>query len=184
MRNPFSRKKFFADDLKEGRLPDAVSEESMEDFFEKRLQNRIKKVLGRNHEIFLEDEDFVYYGYTKAKNRRLYTEEVFKTDKAALAEAIPAYKHFDGQDVRKVIGFVLTKLRPEHEQFMTQDWRERCSLAGGGILKIDLLWAYQADAKPEVRKKVRITVDLNAYKRTELFSDAKPDFITFYERGA
>lgn len=89
-------------DVRRGEYLDKAKETTVEDFFEKRMKNRIKKVQGANWEILFESDDFVYFGYPLIQIFRegTFLEEFFKVDRFKLEGDFPSYKKFDGIDMK------------------------------------------------------------------------------------
>jgi len=91
-----------SDDVRRGEYLDNAKEITVEDFFEKRMKNRIKKVQGANWEILFESGDFIYFGYPLIKLFRegTFLEEFFKVDRFKLEADFPSYKKFDGINMK------------------------------------------------------------------------------------
>lgn len=91
-------------DIRKGEYLNRAKETSVEDFFEKRMQNRIKKVLGANWEILFESSEFVYFGYPLISFFRegTFLDEFFKVSKPQIELDFPPYKSFDGIFMKKV----------------------------------------------------------------------------------
>ena len=89
-------------DVRRGEYLDKAKETTVEDFFEKRMKNRIKKVQGANWEILFESENFIYFGYPVIQIFRegTFLEEFFKVDRFKLEADFPSYKKFDGIDMK------------------------------------------------------------------------------------
>ena len=89
-------------DVRRGEYLDKAKETTVEDFFEKRMKNRIKKVQGANWEILFESENFIYFGYPVIQIFRegTFLEEFFKVDRFKLETDFPSYKKFDGIDMK------------------------------------------------------------------------------------
>gem|GEM_PF-2419631 len=89
-------------DIRRGEYLDKAQETTVEDFFEKRMQNRIKKVQGANWEILFESEDTIYFGYPLIQFFRegTFLEEFFKVNRLKLESDFPSYKKFDGIEMK------------------------------------------------------------------------------------
>jgi hypothetical protein len=77
---------------------------SVEIFFERRMENKIKKTIYvGNWEILFEDENYIYYGkgYFSLLSflgiERINLDELFKVSKKELEQKFPVYKNFDGR---------------------------------------------------------------------------------------
>lgn len=90
-------------DIRRGEYLDKAQETTVEDFFQKRMKNRIKKVQGANWEILFESEDYIYFGYPLIKIFRegTFLEEFFKVDRLKLESDFPTYKKFDGIEMKR-----------------------------------------------------------------------------------
>ena len=91
-------------DIRKGEYLERAKETSVDDFFEKRMQNRIKKVLGANWEILFESTEFVYFGYPLISFFRegTFLDEFFKVKKVQIELDFPSYKNFDGIEMKKL----------------------------------------------------------------------------------
>ena len=89
-------------DIRRGEYLDKAKETTVEDFFAKRMQNRIKKVQGANWEILFESEDTIYFGYPLIQLFRegTFLEEFFKMNRLKLESDFPSYKKFDGIEMK------------------------------------------------------------------------------------
>jgi len=89
-------------DIRRGEYLDKAKETTVEDFFVKRMQNRIKKVQGANWEILFESEDTIYFGYPLIQLFRegTFLEEFFKVSRLKLESDFPSYKKFDGIEMK------------------------------------------------------------------------------------
>ncbi|HMV42602.1 MAG TPA: hypothetical protein PK079_24345 [Leptospiraceae bacterium] len=91
-------------DIRKGNHLEKAQETSVEEFFERRMKNRTKKVIGANWEIFFESEDFVYYGYPLVSFFRegTFVDEFFKVNRTKLQNDFPAFHEFDGIKLRNL----------------------------------------------------------------------------------
>ena len=89
-------------DIRRGEYLDKAKETTVEDFFAKRMHNRIKKVQGANWEILFESEDTIYFGYPLIQLFRegTFLEEFFKVNRLKLEADFPSYQKFDGIDMK------------------------------------------------------------------------------------
>jgi len=93
-------KKIFIDQIAEKKQwLNKSSLRSAEEFLEKRMQNKIKKVLGRQWQIVFQDEQHVYWGYTLVSSNRLFVRELFHTDKKTIQKLMPSFEKIDGSSL-------------------------------------------------------------------------------------
>ena len=90
-------------DIRRGEYLDKAKETTVEDFFEKRMKNRIKKVQGANWEILFESNEFIYFGFPVIAIFRegTFLEEFFKVNRENLETEFPSYKKFDGIEMKE-----------------------------------------------------------------------------------
>jgi hypothetical protein len=89
-------------DIRRGEYLDKAKETTVEDFFEKRMENRIKKVQGANWEILFESNEFIFFGFPFIAIFRegTFLEEFFKVNRLTLETEFPNYKKFDGIEMK------------------------------------------------------------------------------------
>jgi hypothetical protein len=90
-------------DIRRGEYLDKAKETTVEDFFEKRMENRIKKVQGANWEILFESNEFIFFGFPVIAIFRegTFLEEFFKVNRLTLETEFPNYKKFDGIEMKE-----------------------------------------------------------------------------------
>ena len=95
--------KLDVDKISEGQYLDRAKEIEVEDFFAKRMNNKVRKALVGNWLILIESEGFTYIGRPRFKslfsNKRI-TEQLLKVNTAQLNQRFPSYHQTQGNDVR------------------------------------------------------------------------------------
>ena len=112
----FGSKKLSVEDIKKGKHLDRAEEKTVQNFFQNRMTNRIRKAMVGAWYILHEDDDFVYWGKPRFSgifsNGRI-VEQLFKTSKAELSQAFPNYAKTAGNDVRlKLVDYIGNYIRP------------------------------------------------------------------------
>jgi hypothetical protein len=69
-------------------------------FFNKMINNRLRKVIGNNWDIYLKDSINVYYGYSILTKKGLYTDTIYSVNKFELENEIPLYDKLEFWDIR------------------------------------------------------------------------------------
>jgi hypothetical protein len=83
---------------------------SVEEFFQRRMNNRIKeKMVKKRCEILATDSQYVYFGYPYGIDAERKVDTLFKTSISALNDQFPSYKTIEGYHVRNSI---MTHLKP------------------------------------------------------------------------
>jgi hypothetical protein len=123
-------------DIRRGEYLDKAQETSVEDFFEKRMKNRIKKVQGANWEILFESNDFIYFGYPLIAIFRegTFLEEFFRVDRSKLESEFPPYKKFDGIDMKTKCYELLSEQKKENFGGLSHSFDCSASLEENSIL--------------------------------------------------
>jgi len=154
------KKKIKVLEIKQGQHLEKAEEQSVEEFFAKRMENRIKKVLGYNWEILWHTDEWVYFGYPKAHQRpKQYVETLYKVSHPGLRQAFPGFEHVQGQEVRKAVWKTITS-RYSLGQYTTliQDLKWQAILQDGHIV-LDIHWVYSTDGAPETHQCFDLTLD-------------------------
>lgn len=89
-------------DIRKGEYLERAKETTVEDFFQKRMKNKIKKVMGANWEILFESSEFIYFGYPLISffREETFVEELFKVNRNQLESEFPTYKRYDGIEMK------------------------------------------------------------------------------------
>lgn len=147
-------------DIKEGKYLQQAIEISVEDFFQKRMQNSIKKIIGHNWDILLETKDYVYIGYTKGSSYDdLYVEKLYKTLKNPLLEKFPSYSRYQGYQIKNVAYRAINN-NLKHERTLIQTWDSKFYLKEDSIYG-DIIWLYSVDGSPDVIEKYDVYLNKN-----------------------
>lgn len=139
-------------DIRKGEYLDRAKESTVDDFFARRMKNKIKKVMGANWEIFFESEEFVYYGYPLISFFRegTFVDEFFKVDKNLLQLDFPSYKKFDGIELRRTCYESLAEYRRSTKESLFQSFNCTASLEKDFILiQADLFFKNENESTVE-----------------------------------
>jgi hypothetical protein len=141
-------------DIRRGDYLDKAQETTVEDFFEKRMKNRIKKVQGANWEIFFESEEFVYFGYPLIAIFRegTFLEEFFKVNRIKLETEFPTYKEFDGIFMKKICYELLGEKQKSIAGGLPYSYDCSASLEEKSILVSGKILFRQQDGKVKTEK--------------------------------
>jgi hypothetical protein len=87
-----------AQSIRKGEHLERAIETPIDDFFLKRMKNKIKKTNFGNWDILFKDGSYVYFGFTVLRffGESPIVEVLYKTDKLKLEEKFPMYQKFDG----------------------------------------------------------------------------------------
>ncbi len=99
-------KNIYVEDVSQGKKLETAINISTEEFFMKRMQNKLRKVNVGYWDILYEDSSFIYIGYPRLKgifsNRRII-DTLYKTDVILLKQILPKYKEIQGFVMRQKI---------------------------------------------------------------------------------
>lgn len=123
---------------------------SVNEFFERRMKNTIKKIIGNNWEILFEEENRIYYGYPRVKLfiDSVYLEEFYFVDKSELAAQFPLYKTFDGIGMRKLVYQSVLEYKKLKSHQISQSLKHTPVLKDNAM-EVKVNWRYRIDGKPE-----------------------------------
>lgn len=158
----FFKKKINVIEVQKGKHLEKAEEQSVEAFFQKRMKNRIKKVLGYNWEILLLTDEWLYFGYPKGHKRpKQYVEVLYKVNYPQLARDFPKFKSITGPKMSKTVAKVIREEYPvDHQSTMLQNIQWQAQLLEATIL-LKIHWVYSADGAPETHKYFDIVLDKN-----------------------
>ncbi len=141
-------------DIRRGEYLDKAKETTAEDFFEKRMKNRIKKVQGANWEILFEASDFIYFGYPVIAIFRegTFLEEFFKVDRSKLESDFPSYKKFDGIDMKTRCYDLLTEQKNGNQGGLSHSFDCSATLEENSILVSGNIIFRQSDGQIKTEK--------------------------------
>jgi hypothetical protein len=107
----FSSCKMTAQSIRKGEHLERAVEIPVEDFFLKRMKNKIKKTNFGNWDILFKDENYVYFGFTLLRffGESPIVEILYKTEKLKLEEKFPMYQKFDGIEKNNLCREALVK---------------------------------------------------------------------------
>src|SRR5690606_17498553 len=93
------------DRIEQGKYLDQAIEESVDEFFQKRMSNPVRKAAVGHWMILYEDDTYVYYGYPKFSHLWLFlsrrnVDELFKVKRSELLMQFPEYEKYQGNDLR------------------------------------------------------------------------------------
>lgn len=152
------KKKIKVVDVKLGKKLELATEDSVSAFFQKRMKNRIKKVLGYNWEICLTTDEWLYFGYIRGhKIPSQYVEQLFKVEKVALEKEFPGYEKITGQQVgRAVYQAIQDKRSLGNYTTLLQNIQWEASLQTS-VIFVHVVWTYSTDQTPETQQKFELT---------------------------
>ncbi len=107
----FSSCKMTAQSIRKGEHLERAIETPVEDFFVKRMKNKIKKTNFGNWDILFKDDSYVYFGFPLLRffGESPIVEILYKTDKLKLEEKFPMYQKFDGIEKNNLCRKALVK---------------------------------------------------------------------------
>ncbi len=154
------KKKIRVTSVKQGQHLDQAVAQSVDDFFAKRMKNRIKKILGYNWEILWRTEEWIYFGYPKGGSReKQYVETLYKVNQAQLKNDFPGFETITGQQVRIAASKAVRDSHPlDHCVTLLQNLQWQAQLQANHIA-LDIRWVYSADGAPEVSQCFDLTLD-------------------------
>ena len=145
-------------EIKDGKNLEKAEVSTVDFFFQNRMKNSIKKIIGHNWEILYESGEYVYFGFTKGSSwDDLYVEKLFRVDKPSLVKAFSGYKVLTGIEINRT-AYNSVPVHTEHQSTLSQDFQKKFSLSETGI-EIDLVWTYSADGAPQKSKRFLILID-------------------------
>jgi len=122
-------KAFSIDNLRAGNHLEYAKSATLDQFFEARMSNTLKKTVVGNWIILYEDDDFVYWG--KPVNKGLLkfgepkVEAFFKTPLEDIENYFPHFETWEGYHAEKLILKLLEQeLMPKAPQYIKFDWSE------------------------------------------------------------
>lgn len=149
-------------EVRQGRHLETAEESSVQEFFQRRMNNRLKKVLGYNWEIYFRTNEWLYYGYTKGhKKPKQHVEQVYKVKRTPLEKDFPGFAAITGQQIGKVVGQMLHKKFPLGEyNTLIQDikWEAKLDIK---TITVNIWWNYSIDGSPETFRTFDLTLDKN-----------------------
>jgi len=99
-------KYLYVDDILQGKNLEKAQEISVNDFFNKRMQNKIRKINVGNWDVLFQNDDFVYIGKPRLKNifsEKRIIDTLFKVYNNHLISQLPQYKSIEGYIIRQKI---------------------------------------------------------------------------------
>ncbi|EAY25046.1 hypothetical protein [Microscilla marina] len=158
----FFQKKTLVSDVRVGRHLETAEENTVQEFFQRRMENRLKKVLGYNWEIYFRTDEWLYYGYTKGnKKPKQFVEQLYKVKRTPLEKDFPGFAAVTGQQVRKTIGQTLQKKFPLGEYttlVQNMDWKAKLE---EDTIQVDVTWTYSTDGTTETCRTFEMCLDKN-----------------------
>lgn len=156
----FFQKKTLVSDVRVGRHLETAEESSIQEFFQRRMENRLKKVLGYNWEIYFRTDEWLYYGYSKGhKKPKQYVEQVYKVKRTLLEKDFPSFSAISGQQVRRAVGQILQKKFPLGKySTLVQDINWQATLVDNAI-QINVVWNYSTDNNDNTRRSFDMHLD-------------------------
>lgn len=116
---PLARNSYLVEDVPQRpELRQQAQEISVEDFFARRMANRVRKAPVGNWMVLYEDAEFVYIGYPRFRgllDNKREIEGLFRTSRKALDAHFPGWKQIDGESVREAL-YLLFKQAPAQWQ--------------------------------------------------------------------
>ncbi len=156
-------------DIRNGEYLEKAKETTVEDFFEKRMQNKIKKVQGANWEILFESNAYTYYGYPVIALFRegTFLEEFYKVDRATLESKFPSYKKFDGIEMKKICKDALGEIRKTNASTLSHSFECSASLVEVKVILVNGIILYRYEDGTTKSEKYLIRFDkLNLKKES------------------
>ncbi|MCB1142479.1 MAG: hypothetical protein H7A24_14215 [Leptospiraceae bacterium] len=145
-------KKYMVSEVKNGKNINTSELVDPDFFFQKRMENRIKKILGRIWEIIYEDGQYVYFGYTKGDSHEsMYMETLYRVEKSSLEKFFPGYKWITGIELNRAVHQSVTE-KLNYNSTLIQDYKKNWKIKDGEI-QVDLIWIYSMDGGSENQKK-------------------------------
>jgi hypothetical protein len=165
----FFQKKTLVSDVRVGRHLETAEESSVQEFFQRRMENRLKKVLGYNWEIYFRTDEWLYYGYSKGhKKPKQYVEQVYKVKRTLLEKDFPGFSAITGQQVRRAVGQTIEKKFPLGEySTLVQDINWKATLVDNAI-QINVVWNYSTDGSANTRRTFDMHLDKSHLTLTSL----------------
>lgn len=151
-------------EIKSGMRLESAVEKDVDFFFQCRMKNRIKKILGYNWEILYKDGSFVYFGYPKSMfSNEMKVQNLYKVKMEELQKDFPSFETVEGHHVQKAVSEAIHKDVKIESRILIQniDWKPSLQK---GFIHIDAVWKYQADSNPEVTKKYQMQLDMKSLK--------------------
>jgi len=154
------KKKIRVQEIKQGQHLEKATEQSVEEFFAKRMKNRIKKVLGYNWELLWQTDEWVYFGYPKGhKSAKQYVEMLYKVNQEQLIQAFPGFRRITGQEVGKAVWKAIhPRYSLGHYSTLIQNLQWQAKLHEGHIV-LDIHWVYSTDGSPDTHQCFDLTLD-------------------------
>ena len=145
-------------EIKNGKNLEKAEVSTVDFFFQNRMKNSIKKIIGHNWEILYESGEYVYFGFTKGSSMDdLYVEKLLGVDKPSLMKAFSGYKALTGIEINRT-AYNSIPIHTEHQSTLSQDFQKKFSLIESGI-EIDMVWTYSADGAPQKSKRFLVLID-------------------------
>ncbi len=155
-------------DIQKGRGLDKAKETNVYDFFNRRMENSIKKITGHNWEILYETDSFVFFGYPYVGNGYQYVDELYKVKRKLLESQLPEYE--------KLVGYLVKKKAYEYS---VKPLKQTCGVLEQNIdydislqdtcISVYIRWERICDANPKVISFFELLLDknnLNLIKKT------------------
>jgi len=144
-------KKIYVDDILIGKNLNQAKEISLNDFFSKRMQNKIRKINVGNWDILYQNTDFVYIGYPYLKSifsGKRIIDTLYKINTEVLNLGLPNYKNIEGfliqQKIYEIINQYQKNNNPNVDFYFNENLNSKLTQT---TIEIEVYISYQNNEK-------------------------------------